>query len=284
MSRFFAALLFVLIGSPVWAQSFLDRPLPVAFDDVKEEPKVSDHNIILGLDILNGFYANSLRVKGSNTDVSGIDFSGGAERTQLTYGYGYYGLDFLRFRVHGTAGVDVKLLKWSGSGATQFEQDGSDKKTVAFYKGLKPVFGVGGDIEGRWETLVLDFAVDWRGSFSKVDDTFNTGDHESLSYRLLDYTFMVGWQPFDGLKPYAGLRYSSFDMIYRQSVSGVTFNPGPPPTFTPFTHSAEVRFDFKRNLSYVAGIDFGGTGLVGFRIEGWFGDVYGGALSLTFAF
>jgi hypothetical protein len=283
MCRIFAALLFILAGSPLWAQSFLDRPLPAHFEDVKEEPKVADHNVILGLDILNGFYSKSLRVKSANTDVTGIDFSGGAARTQFTYGYGYYGLDFLRFRVHGTVGADVKLIKWSGTGATQFEQDSSDSKTVGFYKGLKPVFGIGGDIEGRWETLVLDFAVDWRGSVSKVDDTFQTNDHESLSYRLLNYTFTVGWQPFPALKPYVGLRYSSFDMIYRQEVSGFTFNPGPPPGFVSFTHSSEVRLGFQRNLSYVAGLELGG-GLPAFRIEAWLGDVYGGALSLTFTF
>lgn len=282
MFRIFAALMFVLAGSPLWAQSFLDRPLPAHFEDAKE-PVVSDHNVILGLDILNGFYANKLRVKSATPDVTGVDFSGGAARSQLTYGYGYYGLDFLRFRAHGTVGADVKLIRWSGTGATQFEQDGGDSKTIGFYRGIKPVFGVGGDIEGRWETLVFDFAVDWRGSLSKVDNTFDSGDHESLSYRLLNYTLTVGWQPFAGLKPYVGLRYSSFDMIYRQEVSGVTFNPGPPPSFVSYTHSSEVRLGFQRNLSYVAGLDLGG-GLTAFRIEGWFGDVYGGTLSLTFTF
>ena len=247
---------------------------------------VQVHNGIVRMDYLDGFYVPDLKVKGTNTDIAGMEFSGAAARVGITAGYGFYGLDPVRLRVYGTAGVEPMMLKWDSNGTNQFVDDtGEDSKTLAFTKGLEPSFGVGAEIEYRYGDVMLDVGSYWKSASAKAKkDTFDSQDEERLSYRLLNVTATLGWQATFWLKPYAGIRYSRLDMTYRHHLTTFEFDPGPPATIVQVERHARIDFELKKNLNYVLGFDFGGAGLTSFRLEGWFGDVYGGMLSLKFEF
>ncbi len=262
------------------AQNLMDGP-------PADAPVVQEHNLLVGLGVATGFYAKSLTVKSANIDVSGIDFSGAAASPVLSLGYGYYGLDPFRARVRGTVGTNLMSLHWAGTGNTLFEQDSSGKETLIFDHHLGPVFGVGGEVEYRWKDLVVDAGVDWHAASNhlanKFQGNFGFPDEEHLRYGLLNYTLTAGWQATEVVKLYGGLRYSDFEMTYRQTASHVTVSIPPPPAlpiFTPNTDHAKIDLGFKHNLNYVAGVALGV-----FTLEGWLGSgLYGGTIGFNLSF
>ena len=270
-----AVLAVFLIGASAFAQE-------VKKDAAPEATPVKEHNFLLGMNFAEGFYARELQVKSTSTDLSGIAFSGGSFRTDLSLGYGYYGLDPLRFNVRGTFGYDGEILRWKGLDQTQFESDLKSKRTVGFYQGEHGAFGLEGDVEYNLSDVVFEAAAGWRGS-SETSKDKNTHAVDRMSYELLEFTGTVGYQVASWLKPYVGLRYTDFGMHFTTNGSHKVFIPPVGPVVDVQDHF-DIRLGFKRNLSYVGGIDFGGAGAFSFHLEGWFGDVYGGTLGMEFRF